>query len=162
MNRIKDRRIFYVSRIRYQNILFRRSKEARNSQYRKNNNSYFRLWVDLDKKNPSSFRAWSLVTWDSESRSLKTVLTPPWNRREFHFICCVSQLGILSFDRLLKIEFSIVLQNSIHSQWGSYCFIWPRLEAVSGTGWFKSLIFQQNYSSSWRRIYLFITGSGLS
>ena len=53
----QDKRIFYVSRIRYQNILFRRSKEARNSQYKKNNNSYFRLWVDLDKKNPSSFRA---------------------------------------------------------------------------------------------------------
>ena len=119
----QDKRIFYVSRIRYQNILFHRSKEARKSQYKKNNNSYFRLWVDLDKKNPSSFRAWSLVTWDSESRSLKTVLTPPWNRREFHFICCVSQLGILSFDRLLKIEFSIVLQNIIHSEWENYCCI---------------------------------------
>ena len=30
-----------------------------------------------DKKNPSNFKAWSLVAWDSESSSLKTVLTPP-------------------------------------------------------------------------------------
>ena len=45
--------------------------------------TYFLLWVDRDKKNPKSLRAWSLVTWDEESNSLKTVLTPPCKQEEF-------------------------------------------------------------------------------
>ena len=53
-----------MKRIRYQNILCEKDKiseyfippQQRSEEYKKNN-SYFRLWVDLDKKNPSSFIA---------------------------------------------------------------------------------------------------------
>ena len=46
--------------------------------------TYFLLCVDLERKNPSSFKACSLVTWDSESNSLKTVLTPPWKFKKIY------------------------------------------------------------------------------